>query len=116
MEPLFSLEDERAMLPPELHRPLRHPEPVSRSPRRDDEDQRDESGTGSRTQRDERQSPQGAPEEQFERSTGREGGSGGTSSRRNGGSPGKSHLDRHLVHVVTQYYLAENPRRAREVP
>ena len=104
MEPLFFPEDEQSLLPQELH------------PRQNDLALATDLETG----RDGRNAEGFGADENKPT-----GGGDGSGRSRGGGSEeeikhdrkrrGKAPYDRHSVHVVTQYYIPDDPSRAREV-
>lgn len=104
MEPLFFPEDEQSLLPHELH------------PAQEDFDSTS--------------NPEAGRVEQYNEGSGEDkdrpigGGGGGDHGGGSGGQDeiqhhgqrrGKLEYDRHSVHVVTQYYIPDDPSRAREV-
>lgn len=105
MEPPFSLQDERALLPPELHTPAHSLETPP--------------GPGTPADSLHRLEPQ-AKDIVENLSSAREGEGEVEESRRVSGrhhyrrQPTEEY-DRHSVHVVTQYYAPADTRRAREV-
>lgn len=108
MEPLFFPEDEAALLPPELHVPSRE----KRSPPRSHDERRGQSAANVSG----RGSDAGHEHETSSRSTiGGDGDDGGRAEEGKRRRQQQLAYDRHSVHVVTQYYIPEDPRRAREV-
>lgn len=105
MEPIFFPGDERVLLPPELHLPPKSMDSTSNLEAR-------------RRQRDAKV----AGEDKDVPSAGVDGGGSGVGGgggeqeiERRGERRGKLPYDRHSLHVVTQYYIPDDPSRAREV-
>lgn len=96
IEPLFFPEDEEALLPKELHMPLPSREYGSHP-----------------TSHNERRGQNGDAPGNHNTNIG--GDSGGRAEETKHQRQQQLPYDRHSVHVVTQYYVPDDPRRAREV-
>lgn len=113
MEPLFFPEDEAALLPPELRVPSRdyRSTPTSHDQRRD-QSAAEHPGRGNDSDTSHEYE---APSHGTIGGGGGGGGSGRAEERKRERPQQQLPYDRHSVHVVTQYYIPEDSRRAREV-